>query len=185
MPNKQSRRAGGGREPTKRPLDRNPVHLVEREVVVCGVVQLRRPRRLVRRDRLSVLNRAAILQVYRDVSGTECVAQHVEVRSPAASARRLIISSTSERAIGFGVSWQSLSTLRKSGLFVSSPMPARLQLVIESILRPTQCIDPDTGQRDSLIGQLTSSPDCGIPGQEHLLQVQVRYSRRFPIESMV
>lgn len=42
--------------------NRNPFHLVERDVVARPVVELRRPRRFVRLDRLGVLDHAPVLE---------------------------------------------------------------------------------------------------------------------------
>ena len=66
-------------------------------------LELRRPRRLMRRDRLGVLDRATVVEVRRDAGCAEG-GQEVEEGSPASSARRLIIRSTSCRAMGFSVS---------------------------------------------------------------------------------
>ena len=52
----------------------NPLDLVERDLVAGAVVELGRARRLVRRDLLRVLQRAAVLEVGGDAGGAEGVA---------------------------------------------------------------------------------------------------------------
>ncbi len=42
-------------------LDHNPLHLIERDLIARPVIELCRPRGLVRRNQLCVLDRAAIL----------------------------------------------------------------------------------------------------------------------------
>src|ERR1017187_7039333 len=54
--------------------NRAPLHLVERELVASPGVQFCGPRRFVRRDRLGVLDGAAVHQIRSDAGGPECVA---------------------------------------------------------------------------------------------------------------
>jgi hypothetical protein len=55
-------------------LNRNPLDFIQRDVVARPVVELRRTRRFVRRNRLGVLDRPAVLQVRRDAGRAERVA---------------------------------------------------------------------------------------------------------------
>jgi len=55
-------------------LYRDPFHLVERDVIVCPIVELRCARGLMRRDCLGVLNSPAVLKIGRDPGRAERVA---------------------------------------------------------------------------------------------------------------
>ena len=55
-------------------LDRNPLHLIERDLVAAVVVELRCPGRLVCCDGLGVFDRTTILQIRRNASCPEGVA---------------------------------------------------------------------------------------------------------------
>jgi hypothetical protein len=56
--------------------DRNPLNLVQHDLFVAAVVELRGARRLVRRDLLGMPERAAVLDVRSDPGGVEAVAAH-------------------------------------------------------------------------------------------------------------
>jgi hypothetical protein len=60
----------GGRAVT---LDPDPFHLVERDLVLGAIVQLRGSGRLVRSDLLRMLKRPAILHVGRNAGRAKCV----------------------------------------------------------------------------------------------------------------
>ena len=46
-------------------LNRDPLHFIERDLIARSVIELRRPRRFVRRDHGSIFKRAAVLQIRR------------------------------------------------------------------------------------------------------------------------
>ena len=52
----------------------DPLHLIERHLIARSVVELRRPRTLMRRDRLGLFQRPAVLQIGRDPRRPEGVA---------------------------------------------------------------------------------------------------------------
>jgi low affinity Fe/Cu permease len=52
----------------------NPLHLIERDLITRPVIELRRPRRLVRGDQLGILHRPPVQQVRRDPRRPEGVA---------------------------------------------------------------------------------------------------------------
>ena len=63
-----------GRSAAARVLDNDSFHLIERDLVARPVVELRRPRRFVRRDMLGVLDRPPVLQISRYPRRAERVA---------------------------------------------------------------------------------------------------------------
>src|ERR1022692_1209231 len=54
--------------------NQNPLHLIERDFITRPIVELRRPRRFMRRDHGSVFKRSAVLQICRDAGGSESMA---------------------------------------------------------------------------------------------------------------
>jgi hypothetical protein len=52
----------------------NQFHLIERDLIARAVIELRRPRRFVRGDRLGILDRAAIFEIRGDPVRPEGVA---------------------------------------------------------------------------------------------------------------
>ena len=58
----------------RRRSNHNPLHLIQRDLVARAIVELRRPGRFVRGDRLGVLDRAAVFEIRRDPSCPERVA---------------------------------------------------------------------------------------------------------------
>ena len=60
----------------------NPLHLIQRDLIPSPIVELGRPRRLMSRERLAVLDRPAILQIRRYFSRLEGVSATKGVGRP-------------------------------------------------------------------------------------------------------
>ena len=54
--------------------DRNPLHLIQRDLIPSPIIQLGRPRAFMRGDRLRVFDCSTILEVGSDARGSEGVA---------------------------------------------------------------------------------------------------------------
>ena len=106
------------------PLNRNPLDLIEADLVGGAVVELGGAGRLVGGDGLGVLDTAAVEQVGGDAGGPEGGGSWPPRRARPRRTLRLTMRKTSTRLMRFSLKLPSLLIERHSGVPFSFPMPA-------------------------------------------------------------